>query len=105
MKNKFLKISTTLLFSILLSSSGHSQNANTPTTLIYTIQVDGLVDHDQAARLDNSFKKKVGILSDEINFESKTIIVKTTDEVTYLNVCDILSTEKIKGEGYVVNKE
>ncbi len=105
MKNNFLKISATLLCSFMFSLSGYSQNADMPAKLVYTIQVDGLVNHDQVTRLDNSFKQKVGILSDEINFESKTIVVKTTDEVTYLNVCDILSTEGVKGEGYVVRKE
>jgi hypothetical protein len=105
MKNKFPKISATLIFATVFSFCGYSQDANMPAKLVYTIHVDGLVNQEQATRLDNSFKQKVGILSDDVNFESKTIIVKTTEEVTYINVCDILLTEGVKGQTYVVNKE
>ncbi|MGZ4035900.1 MAG: hypothetical protein ACXVPU_04095 [Bacteroidia bacterium] len=105
MKNKFLKVSATFLCSFIFNLCGFSQETATPAKLVYTIQVDGLLNQDQVTRLDNIFKRKIGIYSDDINFESKKIIVKTTEEVTYKDVCDILSTEKLKAQNYIVNKE
>ena len=90
---------------MIFSFSLYSQDANMPAKLVYTIKVDGLLNQEQVKRLDNTFKQKIGIFSDDINLESKTIIVKTTEEVSYINLCDILSTEKLKPQNYIVNKE
>jgi hypothetical protein len=105
MKSKISKILSTSVCFLFFSVLSYSQDSNVPTKLVYTIQVDGLTSIDQVNRLDRNFKQKVGILSDEINFESKTIIIKTIEEITYSNVCDILSSEGLKSQNYIVTKE
>jgi membrane-bound ClpP family serine protease len=104
MKNKITTF-ISLVCCIISITMVHAQNATTPAKLVYIIQVDGLVDAAQVSRLDKSFKQKVGIYSEEINVESKTITVKTTEEITYTYICDILSTEGIKAQNYIINKE
>lgn len=103
MKNKASKFIATVLSIISLSVFAQEPSAN--STLVYTIHVDGLSSAEQATRLDNNFKNKTGILSDEINFETKTIIVKTTEAITYTFVCDVLSSEGIKAQNYILTKE
>ncbi len=105
MKNKFSKFISTSFCILFFSGFAYSQDPNLPVKLVYTIQVDGLNTNDQITRLDKIFKQKIGIISDEINFESKTIIVRTTEDVSYQIVCDILSTEGLKSQNYVVTKE
>ena len=105
MKNKISKFISTSFGILFFSVFAYSQATNLPVKLVYTIQVDGLNAADQVTRLDKLFKQKVGIFSDEINFESKTIIIETIEDITYQMVCDILSTEGLKSQNYVVTKE
>jgi len=95
-----------LLFTLLLvGKSGYSQNLSSEIKLTYTIQVEGLSDRDQATRLENNFKQKTGILSAKVNFESKTLIVTTTKDITYSNICDVLLADHVKAQNYVVKQE
>lgn len=76
-----------------------------PTKLVYTLTVDGLTSQEQADRLDRTFKQKVGIISDVIDLQLHQIIVTTSEEINYHYVCDILESEGIKSQQYVLTKE
>lgn len=105
MNSNKLKITLTLLSILILSFIVRGQDPVNTTKLKYTIQVDGLTDVEQSSRLDKTFKQKMGIISAEIDFAAKKVVVVTSDEITYLYVCDILSTEGLKSQNYIVTKE
>jgi hypothetical protein len=105
MKNNISKFLLTSFCCLFFSVFSYSQDSSLPAKLVYTIHVEGLTSIDQVSRLDKDFKQKVGIYSGEINFESKTIIVKTIEDITYQNVSDILLKEGLKSQNYSVTKE
>lgn len=104
----YKKIISIFVFGMALfsfSTKSVAQNADQPSTLVYTLTVDGLTSQEQVDHLDKAFKQKVGIISGTVSLQEHKVVVKTTEEITYLYVCDILLTEGIKSQNYIVTKE
>jgi len=100
-----LKRYLSFIFFIFIGFYGFSQEANNPSKLKYTIQVDGLTTQEQATALDNALKQKTGILSDEIRLESKTVIVTVIETVSYNDVSDVLLSQGLKAQSYIVTQD
>lgn len=105
MLNKNLLVFFFALLFCGFSTKSSAQQIVNPTKLVYTITVEGLVNQEQVDHLEKTFKQKIGIISGEVDLQQHQVIVKTSEEITYRFVCDILDSEGVKAQQYVLTKE